>query len=66
METGTTEVQVVAAVVSILDHARAHFVVTKNKKSITKTTICYVVMCMRMEKSDPAANQVIVQSTNAK
>ena len=64
VETVTIEVSVEAAVVSILDHVHALFVATKNKKSITKTTIYCVVMCMRMEKSDPAVNQEIVQSIN--
>ena len=49
----TAEVSVVAAVVTILDHVHALFVATKNKKSITKTMICCVVMCMRMGKFDP-------------
>ena len=66
METVTTEALVVAAVVSILDHVHALFVATKNKKSITKTTIYCVVMCMRMGKSDLAANQEIALSTNAR
>lgn len=61
-----TEVSVVAAEVTILDHVHALFVATKNKKSITKTMIYCVVMCMRMGKSDLAVNLEIVQNTNAR
>jgi hypothetical protein len=66
VETVTTEVSVEAAVVSILDRVLALFAATKNKKSITKTMICCVVMCMRMGKSDRAVNQEIVLNTNAR
>jgi hypothetical protein len=66
IKTEVTEMSVVAAEVTILDHVLALFVATKNKKSITKTTICCVVTYMRMEKSDLAVNLEIVQNTNAR
>jgi hypothetical protein len=60
------EVPDAAAEATIPALALAHSAVTRNRKSITKTTIYCVAMYMKMAKSVHAAKLATVPNTNAR